>query len=110
MEVSDYMRNKSYDVNSRKYFQTDSNGLNQLDTCGQLFSKLISYMENMILAYNTLSSNSFELKRNNDNLIFAQNVVDRNIWDRTLKPTVERDVYKSTENSIYKVVLSLSEI
>lgn len=103
MEMADYMRNKSYDINQRRAFTTDSNGLNELDHCGQLFSQLNSYLEALLLAYNKLNTNSFELKRNNDNLVYAQNIVDRNLWDRTLKPTFEREAYQFTEDSINKV-------
>ena len=94
MELSDYMRNKSYDVNQRAYFARDSNGLNDLDLSGQIFSQLISQMENLLLSYNKLNLNANELKKMVENFVYAEGLIDRNLWDRTLKPDFERKNYK----------------
>ena len=103
MELSDYMRNKSYDINQRDYFARDSNGLNDLDLSGQIFSQLISQMENLLLAYNKLNLNANELKKMVENFVHAEGLIDRNLWDRTLKPDFERKNYSSTEAALNKV-------
>ncbi|RMZ98338.1 hypothetical protein BpHYR1_047894 [Brachionus plicatilis] len=102
MELGDYMRNKSHDINSRNVFETYSGDVNNLDKTGQLFTELISAIESIMLSYNKLHCNATELKKNSDNFIYGQRIIDRNIWDRGLRPTSERDVYKSTEESIHK--------
>ena len=63
MELADYMRNKSYDINSRNMFGSDSNDINHLDNCGQIFSKLIMYSENLMMSYNKLNLTANELKK-----------------------------------------------
>jgi hypothetical protein len=100
MELADYMRNKSYDTNSRNQFVKMANGLNQLDYCGQLFSQLIKNSENLLLAYNKLNVNANELKKIYENFQIPENLVDKNLWDRRLRPNSERNRYKETENSI----------
>ena len=103
MELSDYMRNKSYDINQRAYFERDSNGLNDLDLSGQIFSQLISQMEAILLSYNKLNVNAVELKKMVDNFIHAEKLIDRNIWERKVRPDFERKNYSSTEAAIHKV-------
>jgi hypothetical protein len=100
MELADYMRNKSYDTNSRNQFVIMSNGLNQLDYCGQLFSQLIKNSENLLLSYNKLNSNANELKKINENFQIPENLIDKNLWDRRLRPDFERNSFIETENSI----------
>ena len=100
MELADYMRNKSYDTNSRNQFVKMSNGLNQLDYCGQLFSHLINNSENLLLAYNKLSSNANELKTMYENFCIPENLIDKNLWDRRLRPDFERNNFMKTEKSI----------
>ncbi|CAF0710729.1 unnamed protein product [Brachionus calyciflorus] len=103
MELGDYMRNKSFDVNQRDVFEKGSPAeINNLDHSAQFFTKLISAIESLLLVYNKLHSNSVELKKNSDNFLYGQRIIDRNIWDRGLRPTAERDAYNSTEQSIYK--------
>ena len=103
MELSDYMRNKSYDINQRDWFESDSNGLNNLDLSGQIFSQLIAQMESLLLSYNKLNLNAVELKKMVEDFIHAEGLIDRNIWDRTVKPDFERKNYSSTEAAIHKV-------
>jgi hypothetical protein len=104
-ELADYMRNKSYDINQRSFFDNDHNGMNNLDLSGQLFSQLIAQMESFILSYNRLNLNAVELKKMVEDFVFAENLIDRNIWDRTVKPDFERNKYSSTEAAINKVKL-----
>ena len=105
MELADYMRNKSYDINCRQLFDYDQNGFSSLDLCGQLFSQIISHMEKLLLSYNKLNVNAVELKKMGENFVYAQKIIDRNIWDRTVKPDFERNDYKKTEDSINQVNL-----
>lgn len=105
MELADYMRNKSYDINCRQLFDYDQNGFSSLDLCGQLFSQIISHMEKLLLSYNKLNVNAVELKKMGENFVYAQKIIDRNIWDRTVKPDFERNDYKKTEDSIIQVNL-----
>ena len=105
MELADYMRNKSYDINCRKLFDYDQNGFSSLDLCGQLFSQIISHMEKLLLSYNKLNVNAVELKKMGENFVYAQKIIDRNIWDRTVTPDFERNDYKKTEDSINQVKL-----
>ena len=106
MELADYMRNKSYDINCRQLFDYDQNGFSSLDLCGQLFSQLIGGMEKLLLSYNKLNVNALELKKMGENFVFAQKIIDRNIWDRTVKPDFERNDYKKTDDSINQVNLN----
>jgi len=94
------MRNKSYDKNSRTQFVVMSDGLNQLDYCGQLFSQLITNSENLLLAYNILYANANELKTMNENFQIPENLIDKNLWDRRLRPGFERISFRETETSI----------
>lgn len=105
MELADYMRNKSYDINCRQLFDYDQNGFSSLDLCGQLFSQIISHMEKLLLSYNKLNVNAVELKKMGENFVYAQKIIDRNIWDRTVKPDFERNDFKKTEDSIIQVNL-----
>jgi hypothetical protein len=98
------MRNKSYDINQRAYFNVDQNGLNDLDLSGQLFSQLIAQMEGLLLSYNRLNLNAVELKKMVEDFIFSENLIDRNVWDRTVKPDFERKNYINTEVAINKVI------
>lgn len=102
MELSDYMRNKSYDINQRDWFESDSNGLNNLDLSGQIFSQLIAQMESLLLSYNKLNLNAVELKKMVEDFVHAEGLIDRNVWDRTVKPDFERKNYSSTESAIHK--------
>lgn len=102
IELADHMRNKSYDINCRKLFVTDATGANELDTFGKYFTKLISLMEAIINSFNKLKLTSVELKKMTENFVYAENVIDRNIWDRKLKPTYERENYKKIEDSIHQ--------
>ena len=97
------MRNKSYDINQRAYFDVDQNGMNDLDLSGQLFSQLIAQMEGLLLSYNRLNLNAVELKKMVEDFIFSENLIDRNVWDRTVKPDFERKNYINTEVAINKV-------
>lgn len=97
------MRNKSHDVNARNVFETFSGDMNNLDKAGQFFTELIAAIEGLLLSFNKLHSNATELKKNSDNFTYGQRIIDRNIWDRGLRPTSERDAYYSTEQSIHKV-------
>ena len=103
MEMSDYMRNMSFSVNARKQFPNDANGTNQLDRFGQWCTKLNAVMESLLLAYNKLNSNALELKRAAENFALPENVIDRNKWDREMRPQTEREAYLSTEVSIQNV-------
>ena len=97
------MRNKSYDINSRKLFANDSNNSNQLDQCGQLFSQLIVHSENLLLAYNKLNVSANELKKIYENLSISESLIDKNVWDRELRPGFEQSNFVNTQNSIEKV-------
>lgn len=103
-ELGDYIRNKSHDINLRNVFETYSGDVNNLDKTGQFFSDLIEVIENLLLSFNKLHCNATELKKNSDNFIHGQRIIDKNIWDRGLRPTSERDAYFTTEESIYKVL------
>ena len=102
--MADHMRNKSYDINSRSLFKTDSNGANQLDTFGKYFTRLISLMKEIINSFSKLKLTTVELKKVADNFIYAESIIDRNIWDRKLRPTNERVDYKITENALNQVI------
>lgn len=104
MELGDYMRNKSHDINLRNVFETYSGDANNLDKTGQLITDLMEVIESLLLSYNKLHCNATELKKNLDNFSYAQRIIDKNIWERGLRPTSERDAYFTTEESIYKVL------
>lgn len=101
IELADHMRNKSYDINARKLFATDAKGANHLDTFGKYFTRLISLMEEIINSYGKLKCTAVELKKMADNFIHAEHIIDRNIWDRKLKPAYERTDYKNIEDAIF---------
>lgn len=102
IELADHMRNKSYDINARRLFDAGTKGANNLDTFGKYFTRLISLMEEIINAYGKLKCTAVELKKMADNFVYAENVIDRNIWDRKLKPDFERTDYKNIEDAILK--------
>jgi hypothetical protein len=104
MEMSDYMRNMSFDINARKQFANDSSGANQLDRLGHACTRLNSAMDSLLVAYNKLNSNALELKRIAENFVFAENVAQRNLWDRDMRPQTARVMYQPTENSIKDVL------
>ena len=103
IELSDYLRNKSYDANTRKLFRIDSKGNNELDMFALRFTSLNALMQNVIISYDKLKQTALELKKMSENFIYAQNIIDRNQWDRKLKPNHEREEYRQTEISINKV-------
>jgi hypothetical protein len=94
------MRNKSYDINARKMFAMDAAGTNQLDNFGKYFTRLISLLEEIISSYGKLKLTAVELKKMAENFVYAERIIDRNLWDRKLKPEHERKEYKSVEVSI----------
>lgn len=103
IELADHMRNKSFDTNARRIFDKDSNGANQLDTFAKYFTRLISLMEELINSFSKLKLTAVELKKMAENFKFAERIIDRNIWDRKLRPSFERTDYKGVENSIQQV-------
>jgi hypothetical protein len=106
MELADYMRNKSYDANSRKVFGKTSNDLNHLDVCGQLFSQLIINSESLLVSYNKLNLSANEIKKMYENLKIPETLIDKNLWDRLLRPNFERTNFFKTEQSIQHVCLN----
>ena len=101
MELADYMRNKSYNVNEKARFNSPS-GVNYLESFGKLFTQLIESMETTIGEYDKLRSTALEIKKMTENFRFAEDVIQRNIWDRDLRPAEERNDYRDVENSIHK--------
>lgn len=107
MEFSDSLRNQAFNATSRKLFSlTASDETCVIDKFAEMFSKLMASMQDMLMSYNKLNTNSFELKKMSDNMVFVENVVDRNLWDRKQNPDFEREKYKSTELSIIKVKIN----
>ena len=102
IELADHMRNKSFDINCRQQFTTSANGTNQLDSLAKCFTRLISLMEEIINSFSKFKLTSLELKKMAENFVYAENIIDRNIWDRKLKPNYERSDYKSIEDSIHQ--------
>lgn len=103
MELGDYMRNKSFDVNSRSLFSNDSNGLNELDVGADLFTQLITQMEVLIVSYDKLRFTGEELKRMINNFEYSEKITEKNLWERDLKPDFERITFKDTEDSLKEV-------
>ena len=98
MEFADSLRNELFKPNASEIFKTAN-----VTGLVEAFSRLISYMEAILLAYNKLETSSFELKTVLENFIFAENVIDKNTWSRPLKPGFEQRDYTSTELSIKQV-------
>ena len=98
MESADVLRNELFKSNSTELFG-HYNPQYLMDT----FNRLISSMEKLLLGYNLLQSASFELKTMIENLVFPENIVDKNLWNRDQKPQFERKNYISTEISINNV-------
>lgn len=103
MELGDYMRNKSFDVNSRSLFSNDSNGFNELDVGADLFTQLIAQMELLIVSYDKLRFTGEELKRMMNNFEYSEKINEKNFWERELKPDFERISFKDTEDSLKEV-------
>lgn len=97
------MRNKSFDINARKLFGTNSAGANHLDTFGKYFTRLISLMDEIINSFSKLKCTSVELKTMAENFCHAEKIINRNLWDRKLKPGHELAEYKACEDSIHQV-------
>ena len=110
IELADHMRNKSFDINARNLFDKDSTGANQLDTFAKYFTRLIPLMEELINSFSKLKLTAVELKKMTENFKYAERIIDRNIWDRKLKPSFERTDYKSVESSIQQVGLALNNV
>jgi hypothetical protein len=106
MEMGDYMRNMSFDINARKTFDSKLNG--QLDRFGNECTKFNGIMDKLLLSYNKLNSNGLELKKMAENLEYSQHVVQRNLWDRGLRTNSEREQYKSTETYLNNVSFFLT--
>lgn len=102
IELADHMRNKSFDTNCRQQFATSHDGPNQLDTLAKCFTRLIALMEEIINSFSKFKLTSLELKKMTENFMYAENIIDRNIWDRKLKPSYERVDYNSIEDSIHQ--------
>ena len=98
MEFADKLRNELFKANAKELF-----GHFNVQYLIDAFNRLISSMEKVLLAYNTLQSSSFELKTMIENLVFPENIVDMNLWNRDLKPEFERKNYISSEISIHNV-------
>jgi len=81
-------------------FETDTSGVNHLDTFGKYFTRLISLLEEIINSYGKLKLTAVELKKMAENFVYAERIIDRNLWDRKLKPEHERKEYKSIEAAI----------
>lgn len=109
MELGDYLRNKSFDINKRNIFKQDEYGVNDLENFGQRFTNLMFTMKELIRSYDKLKQSALEMKKMSKNFSHAQGIVDRNIWDRTLRPASERSDYKETEISIYKVYIHIKK-
>ena len=98
------MRNKSYDINARKLFQVTSGcDTDCFDLFGKCFTRLISLMEEVINAFSKLKLTSIELNKMIENFVYAERIIDMNLWNRELKPQQERDDYKSVQVSINQV-------
>lgn len=98
MEFADSLRNKLFNPSNRQLFtSTDA------ERFIEIITMLISYMETLLLAYNKLETSSFELKTNLEDFDFAENVIEKNLWSRQLKPDFERKYYATTEYSISQV-------
>lgn len=98
MEFADSLRNELFKSTNMELF-----GSNNVSHLVHTLTSLIINMENLVLAYNKLESNSFELKNIIENFGFAEHIVDKNLWSRDLKPHFERKEYESSETSIAKV-------
>lgn len=98
MEFADKLRNELFKANAKELF-----GHFNVQYLIDAFNRLISSMEKVLLAYNILQSSSFELKTMIENLVFPENIVDMNLWNRDLKPQFERKNYISSELSINNV-------
>lgn len=105
LELADYLRNKTFDVNNRNLFLKDQRGVNDLENFGQRFTNLMCLMKELIRSYDKLKQSSLELKKMKNNFVYAKAIIDRNIWDRKLKPDFERVDYKETEFSLHQVNL-----
>jgi hypothetical protein len=102
--MADYMRNKSFDTKARNLFQQDEpTGNNQLDLFGKHFTRLINDMQEILNSFSKLKLTAIELKKMKENFLYAENIIDRNIWDRKLKPPFERVDYKDLEDSLHQV-------
>jgi hypothetical protein len=103
MELADYLRNKSFHINNRNLFKKDEYGLNDLENLGQRFTNLMFGMKELIRSFDKLKQSAIEMKKMSKNFVYAQNIIDRNVWDRQVKPELERIDYRETELSIQKV-------
>ena len=103
MELADFLRNKSFHISNRSLFLTDEYGVNDLENFGQRFTNLMFTMKELIRSYDKLKQSTTELKKMSKNFVHSQNIIDRNIWDRKLKPDFERVDYKELEYSLHHV-------
>ncbi len=49
LELADYLRNKTFDVNNRNLFLKDQRGVNDLENFGQRFTNLMCLMKELIV-------------------------------------------------------------
>jgi hypothetical protein len=103
MELSDFMRNIGFNRNSRNLFIIANSNDNYLDWFGRLLSTLMKEMEELLSSYNQLNVTALDLKKMEENFKFGESVIDRNLWDRELKPHFERSTSIQLENQIVKV-------
>lgn len=105
LELADYLRNKAFDVNNRNLFKQDEVNVNDLENFGQRFTNLMCLMKELLRGYDRLKQSGVELKKSKQNFVHAKGIIDRNIWDRKLRPEFERVAYKETELALHQVRL-----
>jgi hypothetical protein len=109
MELADYLRNKSFNVNARSKFGQNSNGSNNIDLISNLLTQFISELKSMVRLITLLDHNAVELRRMLENLKLVEKTIDSNLNDRNLRPTDQRNANIMTEASI-KLVRSFFNI